>query len=150
MTDKPSILGRAARWTRFALLAGIAIILGVIVTTPRNEYPLQMSRAQAAGIAAAPGYLMTSLNATTADRFFLVDTNKQVICVYQVSGDQLRLIAARKFDIDSDILDGSFPMKGVKLEGGNGLSREEAKSYLDEFKLLVEKIENGKKVGKKP
>ena len=84
MTEKPTILSVAARWTRVALLAAIAVVLALIVTTPHNEYPLTISRAQAQGISAAPGYLMTSLNATNADRFFLVDTTKQVICVYSV------------------------------------------------------------------
>lgn len=141
MNDKPSMLGSAARWTRFALLAGIAIVLGLIVTTPRNEYPLTMSRAQANILAAAPGFLMTTLGATNAERFFLVETNKQVICTYNVNGDKLRLDTARRFDVDSDIKDGSTPLKGIKVEGGNGISREEAKIYLDEFNAQMQKLE---------
>ena len=145
MTDKPSILGRAARWTRFALLAGIAIVLGLIVTTPKNEYPLTMSRAQANVLAAAPGFLMTTLGATNAERFFLVETNKQVICAYNVNGDKLRLDTARKFDVDSDIKDGSTPLKSIKVEGGNGISREEAKIYLEEFNIQMQRLEDARK-----
>jgi hypothetical protein len=106
---------------------------------------LTMSRAQAQGICASPGYLMTTLGATNADRFYLMDTNKQVICVYSVDGDKLRLVAARKVDYDSDIWDASVPLKGIKVEGGNGVSRDEAKAYLDEFKVEMDKLQARKK-----
>src|SRR5438046_3059969 len=103
MSEKKPLTERLARWTRFALLAAIAVVLGLIVTTPRDEtsdYPRLMNRAQAEGIAAAPGYLLTSIGISNADKLFLVDTTKQVICTYGVTNDQLRLQSARKFDND--------------------------------------------------
>lgn len=145
MSDKPTFLERAARWTRFVIVAAIAVVLGLIVTTPRNEVPLTMSRAQAEGIGAAPGYLVTTLGANAAEKFYLIDTNNKVICVYSVNGDKLRLVAARKFDIDSDIWDASTPLKGIVVEGGNGVSRNQAKNYLEEFKVQMDKLEASKK-----
>lgn len=139
MTERPAFLGRAARWMRFALLTAIAVLLGLIVTTPRNQVPLSMSRAQANAVAAAPGFLLTTLTATNGSQFFLVDTVKQVICVYNVTGDKLRLEGARKFDTDSDILDGSFPSHPA-IEGGNGLARDEATAYWQETKPKIDKL----------
>ena len=146
MTERPAFLSRAARWVRFALLAAIAVLLGLIVTTPRNEVPLTMSRAQANAIAAAPGFLLTSLTAANGSQFFLVDTVKQVICVYNVTGDKLRLEGARKFDTDSDILDGSVPSH-IQVEGGNGASRDDAKAYWDDAKPKIDALIT-KKAGK--
>jgi len=145
MSDKPDIATRAARWTRFALIAAIALVLGLIVTTPRNEYPLVMSRAQANAIAAAPGFLMTALTSANGNQFYLVDTHKQIICVYNVTNDQLKLEAARKFDLDSDIKDGSIPHK-IKIDGNsNGASREDAKAYWDDLKEKVQNLIDKKK-----
>ena len=91
MSEKKPFTERLAGWTRVALLAAIAVVLGLILTTPRDEvsgYPRFMTRAQAEGIAANPGYLLTSVGVGNADKFYLVDTNKQVICVYGVTNDQ--------------------------------------------------------------
>ena len=147
MTETPPIASRAARWTRFTLLAAIAAVLGLIVTTPRNEYPLTMSRAQANAISAAPGFLLTSLTAGNANQFYLVDTTKQIICVYNVTGDQLRLEAARKFDYDTEIADGSVAAKGIRIEGNtNGINRDDAKAYWEEIKPKIDAlIEKSKK-----
>jgi hypothetical protein len=137
---------RAARWTRFTLLAAIAAVLGLIVTTPRNEYPLTMSRAQANAISAAPGFLLTSLTAGNANQFYIVDTTKQIICVYNVTGDQLRLEAARKFDYDTEIWDSSVAAKGIRIEGNtNGIGRDDAKAYWEEIKPKIEALLEKKK-----
>ena len=143
MSPKP-ILEHLASWTRFLLLAAIAVVLGLILTSP--EYPLVMSRAHAEGLSAAPGFICTSIAATNSERFYLVDTNKQVICIYSVTNDQLRLQSARKFDFDANIPDGSHQItvgnKALKLEGNaNGLSRDEAKDYGE---AVVKMIENAK------
>lgn len=140
MSPKP-ILERLASWTRFLLLAAIAVVLGLILTSP--EYPLIMSRAHADSLSAAPGYICTSIAAANAERFYLVDTNKQVICVYSVVQDSLRLQSARKFDYDSSIPDGSHQItvgnKSLRLEGNaNGISRDEAKLYGEAVLKLIE------------
>lgn len=151
MSEKKPFSERLAKWTRVALLAAIAVVLGLILTTPRDElsgYPRFMTRAQAEGIAANPGYVLTSVGVGNADKFYLVDTNKQVICVYGVTNDQLRLQAARKFDYDCDIPDGHMQVqagaKQLKLEGGNGLNREDAKAYGDQVKIDIEKLKKAK------
>ncbi len=144
MSEKPPFLATAARWTRVAIVAAIAIVLGLIVTTPRNDYPLTMSRAQAAGVGAAPGFICTTLAEGNANHFFLIDTKNKVVCVYAVLSDRLRLVAGRKFDIDSDVVDASFAGK-VRLEGGNGLQREDTKIYIEEvMKPALEKLEKKK------
>ncbi len=145
MNESPTFLNRAAHWTRFTLIAAIAVVMGLILTTPRNEYPLTMSRAQANAIGAAPGYLLTSLPQGTGTQFYLVDTTKQIICVYNITGDKLRLEAARKFDTDSDIKDTSISVGKVQIEGkANGVSKDDAKIYWDEVGPKIEELLNKK------
>lgn len=154
MSEQKSWGERLAQWTRFALLAAIAVVVGLMVTTPRDEisgYPRMMSRAQAEGICAAPGFLLSTIGITPADKLYLVDTNKQVICVYGCSNDQLRLQSARKYDFDTEIPEGSAELdiggKRFKAEGGNGLTRDQAKGYAEKIK---EAIDNLLKKHKKP
>src|ERR1017187_6492465 len=122
-----NMLATTGSIVRYVLLAAIAVLLGLIVTTP--HYPQIISRAQAEGISAAPGYLLTTMGVGQGERLYIVDTNKQVICTYSVTGDQLRLQSARKFDNDLTIPDASFSIQGVgKIEGGNGITRDQAKT----------------------
>lgn len=134
MPEKPSFIDRLERVTRFTIMLAIAVVLGLIITTPRNQYPLNMSRAEANILGAAPGYLMTSIIPTTSDKLYLVDTDHKIICVYNTAGNKLRLIAARKFDIDSQIPDAGMQGR-IRIEGNaNGINYDEAKQYLDEYK----------------
>lgn len=127
---------KLATIARVILLGGIAVVLGLIVISPKNSTivnPLTVGRAQADGsICAAPGYLMLTMPVGAASKLYLNDTNKQVLCVYEVTGDKLRLVNARKYDHDSAIFDMSIPGAQNKVpEGGNGITRDEAKSYGD-------------------
>ena len=129
---------RLVKIARAILLCGIAVVLGLIVIAPKNSSfnPLTVGRAQADGsVCAAPGYLMLTMAIGANSKLYLNDSNKQVLCVYEVTGDKLRLVSARKYDADAAIFDMSIPSaKGGKVpEGGNGITRDEAKTYGDEI-----------------
>ena len=155
MTQETFTSDRVAKVCRFVLLTAIAVVGALILTAPQSEVglgkPYMMRSAFAemgggGGIASAPGYLlMTQGSASTTQKFYIVETNKQVICEYTSVGDRLRLIAARKFDYD-DIPDCSIV--GVRTadgrmalspeQGGNGITRDEAKLYGDGVKALLD------------
>ena len=129
---------KLAKAARAVLLGAIALVLGLIILSPKNSSfnPLTVGRAQADGsVCAAPGYLMLTMAIGANSKLYLNDTNKQVLCVYEVTGDKLRLVSARKYDSDATIFDMSIPSaKGGKVpEGGNGITRDEAKTYGDEI-----------------
>ncbi|MGD0090290.1 MAG: hypothetical protein ABSE73_10255 [Planctomycetota bacterium] len=140
MNGQPTPLGdRLARIARFVLLACIAVITALIILGPRNHgqpNPVSVGSVHAeGGICAAPGYLMMPVNTGGASKFFVCDTNKQVICVYETKGDHLRLVSVRKFDRDLEIFDGSIPVGGKFLDGhANGMDRKEAGAYADAIK----------------
>lgn len=130
---------KLATIARTILLGGIVAVLGLIVISPKNSNivnPLTVGRAQADGsVCAAPGYLMLTMSIGANSKLYLNDSNKQVLCVYEVTGDKLRLVSARKYDNDATIFDMSIPSaKGGKVpEGGNGITRDEAKIYGEEI-----------------
>ncbi len=127
---------RLAKAARLLLLGAIACVAALIFISPRRDAanPLHVRSAQAEAVSAAPGYLMLTMSIGPTSKLYLNDTNKQVICVYEVVGDKLRLWSARKYDFDSTIFDASIQMPGPLLngkapEGGNGITREQAKAY---------------------
>jgi hypothetical protein len=145
MTDvKPGWGDKLATFTRAALLVAIAVVVALLIVGKKNgfDYPLTMDVAQANGIAAAPGYL--ALNTSASSVFYIIDTNKQVICTYKITGGELRLVSARKFDADSDIPDGSLPIVGSggrtirAIDGSDGVDRNTAKEYGDGLKKLMD------------
>ena len=94
-----------------------------------------------------PGYLAINVNMDNASKFCLIDTNRKVICVYNLNGSKMRLVSARKFDHDAEIVDSSVTGvqtsdgKGViaPWEGQNGLSRKLSKDYAEGLQKLLEK-----------
>ncbi|HYG75733.1 MAG TPA: hypothetical protein VEK08_12075 [Planctomycetota bacterium] len=142
-----SLSDKLARGARVILLGGIAVILALIVVSPRGSStdPLSIPRAHA-DISAAPGYLMLTMNTGANSKLYINDTNKQVICVYEVTGDKLRLVSARKYDYDSTIFDMSIPMAGKVPEGGNGLNREQTKAYGETIKKGFEDFQKRNKL----
>src|ERR1043165_8007290 len=101
-----------AKLARVILLGAIVVVLGLIIMSPRDSAfnPMTVRRAQAEGtICAAPGYLMLTMAIGAASKLYLNDTNQKVLCVYEVTGDKLRLVGARKYDYDTTIFDGSIP-----------------------------------------
>jgi hypothetical protein len=149
--DKKSLGDTLAFTARMLILTGIGVLAILIATTP-NANPLSVKHAQAeGGIAAAPGYIALTTNGSNAARFYLVNSAKQVICVYTLNGGQLRLVAARKFDHDRQIFDASISVvtpEGISMkafEGTDGLDRSEAKGYAEGLKKLWEQAQNQKK-----
>lgn len=144
MSQNGSSLGdRLASGARLVLITAITVIAVLIVVGPNNHTanPLKVGPAQADGsVAAAPGYLMMTVKQGGAAKFYLCDTNKQMICVYETNGEKLRLVGARKFDHDSTIFDASLNFgKARSFEGGNGIDRKTAEIYATEIKEAREK-----------
>jgi hypothetical protein len=152
MSDQTTTFGdRLAKIVRALLLAAIAAVVVLIILGPKNHglpNPLAVGRAGAdGGLAAAPGYIILPMMTGHASKFYLCDTNKQVICVYETRGDMLRLVSARKFDKDVGIFDASITVGGgiEKPEGHlPGLSREEADRYAEAIKTFRERAEKKK------
>lgn len=125
---------RVARVTRVILVAAIVIVAALLITSPGRPAslnPFVVGRANADAVSAAPGYIALTTRATENDRFYIIDTNKQVICVYNIQSGQLRLVAARKFDFDSKIWDASVDLTQLSgnpnlksFENGDGIFRD--------------------------
>jgi len=141
MTNEPESFGdKLARFTRVVLIGAVVVVAVLLITNPpQSANPFSIGRAQADGLCASPGYLVLTANLGGASKFYIIDANKQVICVYDMVGDKLRLVSARKFDFDSDIFDGSLQVGAVRgIEGGNGITRGEAKMYSEGLKKMWE------------
>jgi hypothetical protein len=66
-----------------------------------------------------------------AELLYLIDTNKQRICVYNWDGTHLGLVAARAFDYDLEVLDSS----GDKtIESVAGATRGYIKAQVESFR----------------
>jgi len=142
-----SMADSAGRAARFLLLAGIAVVAALIIASPssRNSVnPLHVGTAQAnGGICSAPNYLALTAGVSDNEKFYVIDTNKKVICIYRIETAQIRLVCARKFDEDEKIWDPSIPLlRNKPLEGADGVTRNDAKDYSD---LLQKFLETGKK-----
>ena len=150
MSDpKTPLWDKLAKVARAILLVAIAAVLTLIVIGPRNSglpNPLMVQRAQAEGICAAPGYLLLPTKVGGASKFYIVDSTRQVICVYETNGDKIRLVSARKFDKDVEIFDASLATPNAKAPEGHtpGLNRKEAGEYADAIKAAKEKFEKKK------
>lgn len=146
MSDpKTPLWDKLAKVARVILLIAITVVLTLIVIGPRSTglpNPLSVPRAQAEGICAAPGYLLLTTKVGGASKFYVVDSTRQVFCVYETNGDQLRLVGARKFDKDAEIFDASIPTPGLPrgFEGHRpGIDRKTAAKYAEDIKAAKEK-----------
>ena len=142
-----SMADSASRVTRFLLLAGIAVFAALIIASPdtRNAVnPMRVGNAQAnGGICSAPNYLALTAGAGDNDKFYVIDTNKKVICIYRIQTASIRLVCARKFDEDEKVWDPSIPLlKNRPLEGADGVTRADAKDYADSLQKF---LDSGKK-----
>jgi hypothetical protein len=139
---------KASRLARFVLLAGIAVVTALIIANPESRQavnPLRVGTAQAnGGICSAPNYLALTVGASNEDKFYVIDTNKKVICVYRIETAQIRLVCARKFDEDEKIWDPSIPLlrNNKPLEGSDGVTRDDSKYYAEQLQKF---LESGKK-----
>ena len=138
---------------RLAILARYAIVVlfGVLVFSglsgqKESGFPNFLSPAQVhatGGICSAPGFLMLTVHA--GQKFFIVDTlaAPKRICVYSLATDQLRLVSARRIDTDLNIFDGSIEAP-KSIEGGNGVTTEEAEDYLANIKKDPKVVQNAR------
>ena len=120
--------------TRRLLLGCMAaLVLLMLADKGNNELnPVSIKSAHASSLSASPGYLFLADEFGTKGRLMLCDTTSQKICSYSMVGDKLRLEYVRDFSRDTDIIDGSGEVPGVKsFEGGSGLSSQQAAQYAE-------------------
>jgi hypothetical protein len=96
-------------------------------------------------VGAAVGYLSFTANESGDGKFFITDTTRQVILTYSLSGGQLRLVSARRFDHDLKIVDGALKAP-QSLEQTQGVTRDEALLYIRNSKPLLDAL--ARKCGK--
>jgi hypothetical protein len=119
--ESPSILEKFAIGARYAMVAMFAGAIALLLTQ-------KISVVNAATpVAAAPSYLSFTTKNNGNAHFYITDTNRKVICVYSLIGDQLRLVSARRFDDDSRIVDATF--KAPFALEGPGATRDDVINY---------------------
>ncbi|GMV78957.1 MAG: hypothetical protein AMXMBFR7_01410 [Planctomycetota bacterium] len=138
---------RWARRVRHALSAAVVALVALLaLDAVRGEGLFSVPPAQATAIAAAPNFITLS-TPTGANSFYIIDSAEEVICVYQMRGDTLRLVSVRNFTKDTDIMDSSIETirgsdgKPIKIEGGSGVTTQEAKEYADQLQKYMEDAE---------
>jgi len=147
-----------SRWgerLRTVLVGGIVLMIGLTLWKAPwgggDRYV--MKSAYGASVGAAPGVLAITLpdsaDRATNNKIYIVDTTKMVICVYAFRNEKIRLVSAREFSHDMDIMDASdrVPTPDGRSsirppEGNNGFDRDTAAAYAKGQKLL---IDNAKK-----
>jgi hypothetical protein len=132
---------RLAIVTRYLCVAVFAVVIfgGGLGQKAPSLNPLPLNAAYAAGgISSAPGYLSLTMKNGNNNKFYLVDTNRQMILVYALNNDQLRLVSARCFDVDRKILDGTIKAP-MAIEGSNGVTYSEAEQYLKSVTPILER-----------
>jgi hypothetical protein len=70
------------------------------------------------------GVIATSV--LDAERLVLIDTKNKTICVYKTTGNMFRLVGARSYEYDIEVIDSAPPRKGqaaiLPIEHGNGVT----------------------------
>lgn len=159
-----------SRWAarvRYALMAaiGVMVVLSLAQCWLPGTSRLAIRSAYGQAMGAAPSFLALMLPSGGGGggfgdvggaaggggvgnlKFYLIDTTKQVICVYDLRGDKIRLVSAREYSRDMDIADASLdvPMRGGgrvnSFEGTQGLTRTEAAAYADGLKQWLDESE---------
>ncbi len=120
---------RRPTWTETLLL----VLLGIVLTALVTRGGPGGGKAYAGGGSAGRVIAMTG-NGDRADLLYLVDTGKQRICVYRWMPG-LRLVSARGYDFDMEILD-SF---GDRTIEGRGATRGYVKAQVEAQRRLREK-----------
>ncbi len=131
---------------RLALTArlGIFVLAGVLALGAlfgaKDAGPLNLGKVFATGRnSAAPGYLSLTVRPGSANKFYIVDTTRQVICVYNLSSsDELRLVSARRFDHDRSIMDATIPAPKPLEKINTGVTYAEAEAYQKACEKLIE------------
>ena len=169
-----SEVSRGERWAKrvrhVLMLTIAAMVVLLLFGAPRGSSSrLAIRSAYAEAVGAAPSMLALILPgggglAGGTDtggggggggglRFYIVDTGKQVVCVYGLNGDKIRLVSAREYSRDMDILDASLdvpastakgPMQIKSFEGTQGIDRTTADLYATGLQKLLEEAEKKK------
>jgi hypothetical protein len=85
----------------------LVVLFGLVLVGLLVRGDLSMSRRALAAGKAPPRVLAVAGTGDRSDLLYLVDTSRQRICVYRWSNPGLRLVAARAYDFDLEILDSS-------------------------------------------
>lgn len=145
-----------AKSVRLVLLFAIAALASMALsnrpsTSSPSKNPFHLPFAEAAHTAAAPGFISLTIQNPGNRKLCLIDKDKQRICVYSVKGDKLRLVSARAFNHDTDILDASLNVKSPTggilspIEGGSGVDSKTAAEYAEGLKIWEKEAAKGKK-----
>ena len=122
------------------------LLAGLFALVIYSAFTFSDQKAHAANpVAAAPGYLSFTLRSAGNSKFYITDTNRKVICVYSLNGNELRLVSVRRFDQDSSIIDGSI--KAPVAVEANGCTRDDAKVFVRNCKAILD--EAARKYGQK-
>ncbi len=150
--QRPSFLTRIAKPIRNLLLVAVVVMAVLLVASNRDGsavHPFSIPEANAELISAAPGYLTLTVPAAGGN-FYIIDSTRQIICVYQLDGEKIRLVSARDFNRDTDIVDSSIRVMGannrpILIEGGNGIDAQTAAIYADGLKKWMDENEKKKR-----
>jgi hypothetical protein len=113
---------RRPTWAETVLL----VVLTVVVTTAVCHGTFD-SREALASSSGTNNIIAVAGQGDKADLFYVVDTAKRKICLYRWSNPGLRLIAARCYDFDAEIMDSA----GDKMIEGRGATRGYVKSEVE-------------------
>jgi hypothetical protein len=131
---------RVALCARYLIIAGFAMVFSVMMWGAKDD------RAHASSpVAAAPSVISFTAKINRDSKFYITDTSRKIICVYSLVGDKLRLVSARKYNHDSQILDSNLP-GAITIEGGNGITAEQAEQYVKQAKPELDRVADKWKV----
>lgn len=119
---------RRPSWTEVLLLVLLGVVLTVLFTRGGGNTAY-------AGGGAAGGIIALAGHAEKADLLYVVDTKRQRVCVYRWFNPGLRLVAARAFDYDLELLDTAGDRR---IEGGKGATRNYVKTEVERFRRARE------------
>ena len=122
---------RRPTWTEALLLAVLGAVLGGLVV--RAGWASSAEALADAGVAAG-GVIAVTGQGDKADLLYLVDTGKQRICVYRWVNPGIRLVSARAYDYDLEVVDSSGD-KNIEVKGA---TRGYVKAQVEAARRAVE------------
>lgn len=109
------------------VLLGAVLTLGVLYVLERADSRGGTARAEGGG--AANNVIALTGTGQESDKLYLVDTARQRILVYKTTGDRLRLVGARGFEYDIEIVDTSGDRN---IENSNGATYQYVKAQVED------------------
>jgi hypothetical protein len=118
-------------WMQNTLLLGLLGFLGYLYLAGSG------APAHAAGGGwETAGVMAVATPGANNERLVLIDTKKQVICVYRNAGlGRFRLVGARSYKYDVEVKDSS----NSNIEKGNGMTYFEMKAYYEALEKAAPK-----------